>query len=315
MRARGYFFQIKQNLFRVSFGIYRNLIYICRKIGKPMEKSVLLNNGVMMPQPGFGTFMTKDGEEAVQAMKWAVETGYRHIDTAAVYDNEKGVGEGIRQCGVPREELFVTSKVWNTERGYDSTMRAFEKTLTDLGLEYLDLYLIHWPANEKQFGKKASKMNQETWRAMEELYEEGRIKAIGLSNFMPHHIERLMEKATVKPAVDQIEFHPGLLQKECVDYCKEHDITVEAWSPLGRGGLIFDEMLMGLAEKYGSTVAQLIIRWVMQHDIVPLVKSTKQSRIEENYQVFNFEISSEDVQRIDGLDFIRMGPDPDDATF
>lgn len=280
-----------------------------------MEKVVLLNNGVTMPQPGFGTFLTKDGEEVVKAVKWAVETGYRHIDTAAVYNNEKGVGEGIRQCGVPREELFVTSKVWNTERGYDSTLRAFDKTLADLGLEYLDLYLIHWPANEKQFGKEAVKINQETWRAMEQLYSEGRIKAIGLSNFMPHHIDQLMENATVKPAIDQIEFHPGLLQKECVEYCKKNGITVEAWSPLGRGGLIFDEMLMGLAEKYGSTVAQLIIRWVMQHDVVPLVKSTKQSRIEENYQVFDFEISSEDVERIDGIDFIRMGPDPDEASF
>lgn len=280
-----------------------------------MEKSIKLNNGVLIPQPGFGTFMTKDGEEAIQAVKWAVETGYRHIDTAAIYNNEKGVGEGIRQCGVSREELFVTSKVWNSERGYDKTLKAFDKTMDDLGLDYLDLYLIHWPANERQFGKKASKLNQETWRAMEKLYEEGRIKAIGVSNFMPHHIERLMEKATVKPAVNQIEFHPGLLQKECVEFCKEQEITVEAWSPLGRGELIFDELLMGLAEKYGSTVAQLIIRWVMQHDIVPLVKSTKQTRIEENFQVFDFEISSEDMQRIDEMKPVRMGPDPDDADF
>ena len=280
-----------------------------------MEKSIKLNNGVLIPQPGFGTFMTKDGEEAIQAVRWAVETGYRHIDTAAIYNNEKGVGEGIRQCGVSREELFVTSKVWNSERGYDKTLKAFDKTMDDLGLDYLDLYLIHWPANERQFGKKASKLNQETWRAMEKLYEEGRIKAIGVSNFMPHHIERLMEKATVKPAVNQIEFHPGLLQKECVEFCKEQEITVEAWSPLGRGELIFDELLMGLAEKYGSTVAQLIIRWVMQHDIVPLVKSTKQTRIEENFQIFDFEISSEDMQRIDEMKPVRMGPDPDDADF
>ena len=280
-----------------------------------MEKSIKLNNGVLIPQPGFGTFMTKDGEEAIQAVKWAVETGYRHIDTAAIYNNEKGVGEGIRQCGVSREELFVTSKVWNSERGYDKTLKAFDKTMNDLGLDYLDLYLIHWPANERQFGKKASKLNQETWRAMEKLYEEGRIKAIGVSNFMPHHIERMMEKATVKPAVNQIEFHPGLLQKECVEFCKEQEITVEAWSPLGRGELIFDELLMGLAEKYGSTVAQLIIRWVMQHDIVPLVKSTKQTRIEENFQVFDFEISGEDMQRIDEMKPVRMGPDPDDADF
>lgn len=278
-------------------------------------KEVKLNNGVLIPQPGFGTFLTPDGETAVNAVRCAIEQGYRHIDTAAVYGNEVSVGEGIRQGGVPREELFVTSKVWNTERGYETTLRAFDKTLKDLGLDYLDLYLIHWPANTLQFGDVADSINQETWRALEKLYNEGMIRAIGLSNFMPHHLEAVLQKAEVMPAVDQIEYHPGFLQQECVDYCKEKGIVVEAWSPLGRGSVLFDELLMGLAEKYGSTVAQLVVRWVMQKGIVPLVKSITPSRIEENYQVFDFQIMDEDMALIDGMASSRIGSDPDEATF
>jgi diketogulonate reductase-like aldo/keto reductase len=278
-------------------------------------KEVKLNNGVLIPQPGFGTFLTPDGETAVNAVRCAIEQGYRHIDTAAVYGNEVSVGEGIRQGGVPREELFVTSKVWNTERGYETTLRAFDKTLKDLGLDYLDLYLIHWPANTLQFGDAAAGINQETWRALEKLYNEGMIRAIGLSNFMPHHLEAVLQKAEVMPAVDQIEYHPGFLQQECVDYCKEKGIVVEAWSPLGRGSVLFDELLMGLAEKYGSTVAQLVVRWVMQKGIVPLVKSITPSRIEENYQVFDFQIMDEDMALIDGMVSSRIGSDPDEATF
>lgn len=278
-------------------------------------KEVKLNNGVLIPQPGFGTFLTPDGETAVNAVRCAIEQGYRHIDTAAVYGNEVSVGEGIRQGGVPREELFVTSKVWNTERGYETTLRAFDKTLKDLGLDYLDLYLIHWPANTLQFGDAADGINQETWRALEKLYNEGMIRAIGLSNFMPHHLEAVLQKAEVMPAVDQIEYHPGFLQQECVDYCKEKGIVVEAWSPLGRGSVLFDELLMGLAEKYGSTVAQLVVRWVMQKGIVPLVKSITPSRIEENYQVFDFQIMDEDMALIDAIASSRIGSDPDEATF
>lgn len=278
-------------------------------------KEVKLNNGVLIPQPGFGTFLTPDGETAVNAVRCAIEQGYRHIDTAAVYGNEVSVGEGIRQGGVPREELFVTSKVWNTERGYETTLRAFDKTLKDLGLDYLDLYLIHWPANTLQFGDAADGINQETWRALEKLYNEGMIRAIGLSNFMPHHLEAVLQKVEVMPAVDQIEYHPGFLQQECVDYCKEKGIVVEAWSPLGRGSVLFDELLMGLAEKYGSTVAQLVVRWVMQKGIVPLVKSVTPSRIEENYQVFDFQIMDEDMALIDGMASSRIGSDPDEATF
>lgn len=278
-------------------------------------KEVKLNNGVIMPQPGFGTFLTPDGETAVNAVRCAIEQGYRHIDTAAVYGNEVSVGEGIRQGGVPREELFITSKVWNTERGYETTLRAFDKTIKDLGVDYLDLYLIHWPANKKQFGDAADGINQETWRALEKLHNEGLIRSIGLSNFMPHHLDAILAKAEVMPAVDQIEYHPGFLQQACVACCKEKGITVEAWSPLGRGRVIFDELLMGLAEKYGSTVAQLVIRWVMQKGIVPLVKSVTPSRIEENFQVFDFQITDEDMALIDGMTAERIGSDPDEADF
>jgi len=278
-------------------------------------KELTLNNGVVIPQPGFGTFLTPNGETAINSVCYAIQRGYRHIDTAAVYGNESSVGKGIRLSGVHREDLFITSKVWNTERGYDKTLRAFEKTMNDLGLDYLDLYLIHWPANKKQFGDKADQLNQETWKAMERLYKEKRIRAIGLSNFMPHHIDKILEIAEVMPAVDQIEYHPGLLQKECVEYCKKKGIVVEAWSPLGRGAFLSDELLVDMADKYGCTVAQLIIRWVIQNGVLPLVKSITPSRIEENIEVFNFTIRSEDMMIINDMITERVGHDPDEIDF
>lgn len=280
-----------------------------------MMKDKKLTNGRLMPQPGFGTFLTPDGEICVNSVRTAIEKGYKHVDTAAVYGNEKSVGEGIRESGKQREEIFLTSKLWNTERGYDTTLRAFEKTISDLGTDYLDLYLIHWPANRKQFGDKADRLNIDTWRAFERLYEEGCIKSIGVSNFMPHHLEPLLEVANVMPMVDQIEYHPGFMQPEAVNYCQQKGIVVQAWSPLGRGIILFDELLTGLAEKYGHTVAQTVIRWVMQHDIVPLVKSVTPSRIEENLQVFDFQISEEDMALIDKMSSSRVGSDPDEATF
>lgn len=280
-----------------------------------MEKEMKLNNGVMIPTPGFGTFLTPDGATCVDAVKCAISSGYTHIDTAAVYGNEKSVGEGIKLSGISRDKLFVTSKVWNTERGYDKTLTAFDKTLSDLGLEYLDLYLIHWPANELQFGKDATRLNVETWKAMERLHEEGLIRSIGLSNFMQHHAEPVMAKANICPMVDQIEYHPGFTQSECVQFCKKNDILVEAWSPLGRGNVLDNALLKEIAKNHGKSVAQVVIRWVMQTGVLPLVKSVTPSRIKENYEVFDFELSEKEMFEIASLNTERIGADPDTCDF
>ena len=279
-------------------------------------KNISLNNGVLIPELGFGTFLTEDGETCVNAVRTALNVGYTHIDTAAVYGNEVSVGRGIRESGKDRKDVFVTSKVWNTERGYDKTLRAFDRTLADLGLDYLDLYLIHWTANRKQFGDEAPKLNAETWRALEKLYRDGRIRAIGLSNFMPHHIDDLMQTAEIKPMVDQIEYHPGLTQPDCVDYCKKNGIVVEAWSPLGRGKVLQDPDLASVAERHHKTPAQVVIRWVMQKGVVALVKSTHENRIRENFDVFDFELSEEDMKLIDAIkSTARIGAEPDECDF
>ena len=273
-----------------------------------------LSNGVKIPTVGYGTWQTPDGEVAVNGIKSAVACGYRHIDGAAIYGNEVSVGQGVASCGIPREELFLTSKVWNSARGYEKTMEAFEKTIKDLGVSYLDLYLIHWPASASRFGNW-EELNRETWRAMTELYRAGRIRAIGVSNFKPHHLKALME-TEVKPMVNQIEFHPGMLQAETVSYCKEKGILVEAWSPLGTGRMLQHPLLREIAAKYGKTPAQLCVRWCLQHDALPLPKSVTPARIEENIRVFDFAISPEDMQDIDALDnFGGSGLEPDSITF
>lgn len=273
-----------------------------------------LKNGIKIPAIGYGTWQTPDGEVAEAGVKTAIKSGYRHIDTAAAYGNEISVGKGIRESRIPRKELFVTSKVWNEERGYEKTLAAFEKTLSDLGLEYLDLYLIHWPASSHQFSDW-EEINLGTWKAMSELYQAGKIKAIGVSNFKPHHLKALMQ-AEVKPMVNQIEFHPGMLQEETMVYCKENGILVEAWSPLGTGRMLSNEVLLSIAEKYQKSVAQLCIRWCIQHEVLPLPKSVTPSRIVENLDVFDFEISKEDMRVIDGLEnFGGSGLDPDQVDF
>lgn len=279
------------------------------------NKNFRLNNNVEIPSIGFGTWQTPDGETAALAVKTALENGYRHIDAAAIYKNEVSVGLGIKESGIKREELFITSKVWNTERGYEKTKLAFEKTLKDLDLDYLDLYLIHWPANKKQFSNW-KEINQETWKAMEELYNSGKIKAIGVSNFLPHHLEALFENVEIKPMVNQIEYHPGFMQEETVEFCKKHDILLEAWSPLGTGRLLDNSDLKSIAKKYNKSVAQLCIKWVLENGLLPLPKSVTPSRILENKDVFDFEISKEDMNRINEMkDVGGSGLNPDEVDF
>lgn len=267
---------------------------------KTITDTFQLHNGVSIPCVGYGTYLIPN-EETYVAVREAIKAGYRHIDTAAFYQNEAGVGKTIRESGIPREDLFVTSKVWNSDRGYERTKAAFARTMDALGLDYIDLYLIHWPANEKQFGTSAKSINAETWRALEELYSEGKIKAIGLSNFLPHHIEALMETAKIKPMINQIEFHPGWAQLEVLEYCKEHDIVVEAWSPLGRKEALNNEVINEIARKYNKQAAQICLRWVLQHNVLPLPKSSTPSRMVANTQLFDFELTSEEMKRIDGL--------------
>lgn len=280
-----------------------------------MEKEILLNNGVKIPTPGFGTFLTPDGATCVEAVRTAIVAGYTHIDTAAVYGNEKSVGEGIKESGIKRSDLFVTSKVWNTERGYDKTLKAFDKTLRDLQLDYLDLYLIHWPANTLQFGNEADRLNVDTWKAMERLHEEGLVRSIGLSNFMQHHIEPVFVRANICPMVNQIEYHPGFTQRECVEFCQKNNILVEAWSPLGRGNVLNNPLLKTIAAQHGKSVAQMAIRWVMQTGVLPLVKSVTPSRIKENIDVFDFELSQQEMLEIASLKTDRIGSDPDTCDF
>lgn len=276
---------------------------------------MILSNGRTIPAPGFGTFKTPDGEVCIDAVREAIAAGYTHIDTAAVYGNECSVGEGIRQSGVARDKLFVTSKVWNTERGYDKTLKACEKTLADLGTDYLDLYLIHWPANRLQFGDKADAINLDTWRAIERLVDEKVVRSAGLSNFYVDHMTPVLASANIAPVVDQIEYHPGLLQAETVELCRKNSILVEAWSPLGRGKLLEEPLLKELGARLGRTPAQLLVRWCMQNGVLPLVKSVHAERIRENLDVFGFELTDEQMALIATLPDSRFGSHPDTAAF
>ena len=276
---------------------------------KKLTDRFTLSNGIKIPCSGYGTWLTRD-DCAAEAVRLAVEAGYRHIDTAAIYKNERGVGEGIKTCGIDRGELFVTSKVWNTERGYDNTIRAFNKTLFDLGLNYLDLYLIHWPATKNQCDDWVE-VNKSTWQALTDLYKDGKIRAIGVSNFLPHHLQPLMQQE-VKPMVNQIEFHPGYKQFEAAEFCQQNGILVEAWSPLGRGVFFDNPTLNAIAERYSKSVAQLSLKWCLQHKILPLPKSVTPSRIKENADIFDFEISPNDMSVIDGLGYLgNSGLHPD----
>ena len=281
---------------------------------KTLTDVYTLSNGVAIPWVGFGTWQTPDGQVAADSVKAALAAGYRHIDTASIYKNETGVGQGIRESGVPREEIFVTTKIWNNKRGYEKTRESVEKSLERLGLDYLDMVLIHWPAAPHRV-ENWEELNQSTWQALTDLYKEGKIRAIGVSNFKPHHLKALLE-AEVKPMVNQIELHPGMTQQETVDLCKEHGILLEAWSPLGCGRLLDHPFLGELAAKYGKSVAQVCIRWCLQKGFLPLPKSVTPSRILDNTKVFDFVISDEDMAAMDAMENVGWsGLDPDQVEF
>ncbi|MDM1348603.1 aldo/keto reductase [Myroides marinus] len=275
----------------------------------------ILSNGVHIPQLGFGTWKAAEGEQAESAVLCALATGYLHIDTASFYKNEKSIGRAIAKSGVAREDLFVTTKLWNEDRGYEQTLKAFELSLSNLGLEYLDLYLIHWPATAHQFDNW-KEINADTWRALEFLYKEGKVKAIGVSNFYVHHLEALLETAEIRPMINQIEFHPGFTQSEVVDYCKEESILIEAWSPIGRGNILNNEILVYMALKYGVTVPQLVLKWIIQKGHLPMPKSVTPERIKENFDIKKIIISEDDVVVIDNLPYIgASGLNPDQVDF
>lgn len=277
-----------------------------------LHDSLTLLNGMKIPSIGFGTWQTPDGDIAVNAVKYALEVGYRHIDTAAAYGNEESVNKAIRESDIPREELFITTKLWNSDRGYAKTLNAFEDSMKKLGVDYLDLYLIHWPSNKKD----GDKVNADTWKAFEKLYRDGQIKAIGVSNFLVHHLESLMESAEIEPMINQIEFHPGQMQSEVLEFCRKHAILIEGWSPLGTGRMLENPQLKEIAGNYRKSVAQLCIRWALQHEVLPLPKSVTPSRIAENMQVFDFEISESDMKTIDDMPYFGgSGLDPDKVKF
>jgi len=267
--------------------------------------NVTLNNDVEIPQLGFGVWQVPD-DEAVTAVATALEVGYRSIDTAAIYGNEVGTGRAIAESGIAREDLFVTTKLWNGEQGYDSTLAAFDESLRKLKLEFVDLYLIHWPVPGQD-------KYVDTWRAFEKLYADGRIRAIGVSNFHAPHLERLFAETETVPALNQIELHPHLVQTHLREFDAKHGIATEAWSPLASGGeVLTDPTIVGLAEKYGKTPAQVILRWHLQLGNVVIPKSVTPSRIKENFEVFDVELSADDVAAITALDKgHRTGADPD----
>jgi diketogulonate reductase-like aldo/keto reductase len=279
-----------------------------------IQDSYVLSNGVKIPCVGFGTWRLPNDESTVDVIKTAIDCGYRHIDTAFAYQNERAVGKAIRECGLKRSELFVTSKLDNQDHGYEKTMKEFGMTMDNLGIDYLDLYLIHWPI-PLLYRDSWKEANQETWKAFEELYQEGRIKAIGVSNFLDHHIDALLESATTAPMVDQLELHPQYVQREAVNYCKDHRMIVEAWSPLIKGQLDHP-LLRELAEKYDRTPAQLVLRWSIQHGFLPLPKTASRERMLENADIFDFEIIPEDLELMKALeDYGLTGPHPDSAPF
>jgi diketogulonate reductase-like aldo/keto reductase len=263
-------------------------------------KNYKLSNGIEIPEIGFGTWLL-EGDKVTEPLKIALAKGYTHIDTAAIYKNEKEIGDVLKSSTIDRSKLFITSKCWNSERGYDKALAAFEQTLRDLQTDYLDLYLIHWPANETQFPDQWQELNAGTWKAFEEIYKSGKAKAIGVSNFNINHIETLLQKAEIKPMVNQIEIHPGHSQPELIDFCNKHDILVEAWSPLGSGRILQNEIIVNLANKYNVSVGQICINYCLAKGILPLPRSSSEKNIEANITSDTFKLSEEDVKAIDEM--------------
>lgn len=271
------------------------------------KSNIKLNNGNKIPSIGFGTSLIT-GIDCIKNIQDAIEVGYRHIDTAAAYKNEAEIGEAIKASKIKREELFITSKVWKDSMGYENTMKSFENTLKNLKLQYVDLFLIHWPKNNND------KLNIETWKALEKLHKEGKAKNIGVSNFLKKHLEVLLDNSEILPAVNQIEFHPGLIRKETIDFCKKNKIVIEAWAPLGKGKMLNNETLIKIAQKYHKSVAQLCLKWCLQNEVIPLPKSGNRERMKQNLDLFDFEITKEDMDTINKMKFFA-GSDMDPNTF
>lgn len=269
-----------------------------------IQSATELHNGVKMPVLGLGVYKADNGREVIQAIHDAFEAGYRHIDTASFYENEKGVGEAIRSSGINRDEIFVTTKVWNDDQGFDATIKAFDLSLSKLQTDYVDLYLIHWPVPGKFF---------ETWKALEQLYKQGKVRAIGVSNFLIHHLQEVITRSQIKPMVVQNEFHPRLVQQPLLDFCQKNEIQYEAWSPLMRGRILQNAILEKIGRKHGITPAQVVLRWDLQKGVVTIPKSVHKERIKENADIFNFTLSEQEVREIDSLETAeRTGADPDD---
>lgn len=280
-----------------------------------LNDTYTLNNGVKIPVVGFGTWQTPDGEVAEKSVLAALNSGYRHIDTAAAYGNEESVGRAIKKSGIRRDELFVTTKLWNSDHGYENTKKAIDTSLMKLGLDYLDLYLIHWP-NPVAMRDNWAELNSESWQAMEEAQKAGKIRAIGVSNFRKHHLDALLENADVIPAVNQIYLNPSDLESDVRKENDKHQILSEAYSPLGTGDLLGNELVNKLAQEHGKSLAQILIRWSLEHGFLPLPKSVHEEYIKANGQVFDFSLSADEMKLLDGLEGKgNSALDPDQANF
>lgn len=277
----------------------------------------VMSNGVKVPRIAFGTWKLAEGTICETAVKTALDYGYRYIDAAAIYENERSVGKGIKASGLKREDLFISSKLWNTEHGYETTLAAFEKTIKDLQVDYLDMYLIHWP-NPIKFRDCYVEKNIETWKAFEKLYKEGKIKSIGVSNFFPYHIKEMLPSIEIMPMVNQIEFRPSCILKEIIDYCIQNNILVTGYSPLAGGRIFQMEEFNAIASKYNKSVAQVVLRWSLQHGIIPLPKSAIPEQIKENLEIFDFELEQEDMNFIDAIttvEGLHESEHPDEVDF